>query len=93
MRYLLVDLHNFKRKIIPICEYDFEKVHRTVSYKYSCREITKPPSARTLRRWKNSSRCKAICGCWIDNLSGERCSIHNCMSWLSALIGVHPYAY
>jgi hypothetical protein len=48
-------------------------------------EVTKPPSDRTIRRWKQRKLCRAICGCYIPCIRGQRCEVHNKMSWLTAL--------
>jgi hypothetical protein len=87
LRYILLEYGFFKhmqRKIMIVSEDKFHEVYPLLRYKYNAREVCKPPSKRTLRRWKRSNRGRAICGCWVPFERGERCYTHNAMSWLSA---------
>jgi hypothetical protein len=89
MKYILVDFSNSTRKILCVSdESKFEIILAHFRKRFSCREVTKPPSKRTVRRWRKSGRCKALCGCWISCGRGERCQKHNCMSWLTAVYNI-----
>jgi hypothetical protein len=46
---------------------------------YGVKDVCKPPSERTLRRWTASGKAKAVDGCETTGL--ESCS-HGCNSWL-----------
>lgn len=89
MKYILIDVSSSARKVLCISdESRFEKILASLKKQFSCREVTKPPSQRTIRRWRKSGRCRALCGCWISCTRGERCQKHNCMSWLTAVYNI-----
>jgi hypothetical protein len=93
VKYILLEF-SFKptrRKILCVKDLGFPQVIRDLSKRYSVRETVKPPSKRTLRRWRASGIMRAICGCTVR--PGERCETHNAMSWDAALIGCSEYTY
>ena len=84
MRYVLINISCNKRKVIPICEENFNKVYPLLCYKYSgTQEIRKPPSNYLIDTWRANNRARALCGCWV--VGQARCEAHNKMSWLSAV--------
>lgn len=88
-KYLMVDIDNYNRKILCLPdEGSFRKALARFKLNYACREVTQPPSQRTIRRWREYGRCKAICGCWISTERGARCETHNVMSWLTAVYNI-----
>ena len=93
MKYILLEF-SFKptrRKILCVQDLEFPQAMKYLRKRYSVRETVKPPSKRTLRRWRQYGKMKAICGCAVP-LDG-RCQAHNAMSWRSALIGCEGYTY
>lgn len=93
MKYILLEFafKPTRRKILCVNDLEFAQVMRYLRKRYSVRETVKPPSKRTLRRWRQYGKMKAICGCAVR--PGERCEAHSAMSWQSALIGCGEYTY
>jgi hypothetical protein len=87
-KYILVDVGWNNRRLVRIdsSAYNVNDIaSRFRSKGYTVREVCDPPSERTRRRWIKQGKCRAICGCWIDTLPGQRCPKHNTMSWLTAV--------
>lgn len=91
MKYLMVNKPRLK--IVPVDNNSLKEAFRNLSIRgYNPREVAKPPSKRTIRRWRKQGKCRALCGCFIPCVSGERCYNHNEMSWLTAL-NIKVYLY
>jgi hypothetical protein len=91
MKYILTERGTFRpvRKLIKVAEdKDLGKVFaHLLLMGYNPRVVSKPPSKRTARRWRQGGRARAICGCWVHSTFG-RCAKHGKMSWLAGLIGL-----
>jgi hypothetical protein len=90
VKYILVDISTSARKLLCVSEEsEFAKVLARLKLRYNCREVSRPPSQRTIQRWRARGKCKAVCGCWIACARGERCLEHNAMSWLTAVYNMY----
>lgn len=84
--YLLVDVNWTKKRIVRYAS----QVNRLALLRnlnlnnISYIEVSKPPSSRTIRRWKRCGYARAICGCKIREARGGRCEKHGKMSWITA---------
>jgi hypothetical protein len=86
MKYIIVNTF----RVVPVQDDVYNKVINHLRFRgYTCHEAVKPPAKRTLRRWAQQNRAKAICGCWVNAARGTRCEAHNVMSWLTVLQRKH----
>jgi hypothetical protein len=79
MFYILITYNNHP-KILCL---ENDKSLQRLRLRYNAQVVCKPPSDRTLQRWRSSNKARALCGCWISASRGARCDVHNRQSWLT----------
>lgn len=71
-------------KVVPIAEENWNEYSRNMYLRgYFVKKLpSKPPSDRTLRRWKQIGKAKSIAGNWINGLENDKAGNP---SWLRVL--------